>query len=708
MQMESRINPSDIYQWFGVFRPTGKVTEIRVIDGRGRSWSGYFKTPDAVINALEENPDLLKGNVFQTFNAINETCYERKQKDKFLLSVKSTSDEDIVGRNWVFIDIDPIRPSDTNATDEQEAYAIGVARKIVKFLLNEGFKEPVVVASANGAHIYLRCELKNTPENTKLCENFIVVMRSLFNDEQVKIDKVIFNASRFAKLPGTKSGKGNPDSATHPQRWCRFLKVPQEIVPTERVYFEKLINRLLPEPPKPSRENNWGRDKFNLQAFMQKHGISVQKIVQTDMGTRYILDHCVFNPEHKGKDAMIFQYNDGSIAYKCFHDSCSQYTWRDVRLLFEPDAYSRQDYADFTYKRKLNGQGKVEAEPQPETEEKGHIWLSLDEIPSLDPESIVSISTSIKELDKKIYQGTVLNNLTIMTGRPASGKSTLLNTILLSSVNQGFPTALFSGELPPHLLKNWITRPAAGRGYVRKSKINDDAWYVPQDVEAKIVSWLKGKLFIHNAEYGNNWVQLRDSIHKAIGNGVKNIILDNLMTIGLDYERDYEKSKAQINFISELHEMAVHNPIHIWLVAHPRKQGNFLRYDDIAGASEIANLADNIFVIHRVNRDFENQAKIFFSKDVVDDVLAQGYTNVIEIAKNRIPGNHIGDLIGVYYEAESKQMQDSKGETRRYGWDTTPVQQSLPVAEDFENETQWYNQESRDLNGNDQDNDIPF
>lgn len=699
MNTDLRINESDIFRWFSIFRPTGKVAEIRVIDKRGKSWSGYFKTPESVINALEQNPELLKGNVFQTFNAINEDCYERKQKNQFLLGATATSDGDIIARDWIFIDIDPVRPSDTNANDEDERYAIGVARKVVRYLMAEGFREPVVVASANGAHIYLRCELKNTPENKKLAEDFIKVMCSMFNDDKVKIDPVIFNASRFAKLPGTMSGKGDPNSETHPQRWCRFLKVPDEIIVNERAYFEKVAN-LLPEPPKPSPGNNWGRDKFDLRAFMQKHGIQVQKEVHTDLGTRFILDHCVFNPEHKAKDAMIFQYNDGSIAYKCFHASCSQYTWRDVRLLFEPDAYSsRQEYMDYSYKRKMQGQ-KSEFVPQEESDEKGKIWLSLDEIPSIDPDSIVSIGTGIRDLDGRLSGGTMINNLSIMTGRPASGKSTMLNTILLSSIQQGFPTAIFSGELPNHLLKNWITLPAAGRGYVKTSLKRSDSYYVPKDVEAKIMSWLKGKLYVHNSEYGNNWKQLREDINGIIAQGAKNIILDNLMTLDLDYEYDREKTRAQINFIHELHEMVLHKPIHIWLVAHPRKQSNFLRYEDIAGASEIANYADNIFVVHRVNQDFENQAKTFFPKLMVDDILHAGYTNVVEIAKNRIPGNHIGDLVGVYYEPETKRMKNDRAESFQYSWDAAPAQMQISQMTEFDGRNEF--------DTSDEQSDLPF
>lgn len=695
--MGSRINESDIFKWFSIFRPDGKLAEIRVMDRRGKTWSGYFDTPGQAVAALEGNPDLLKGNVFQIFNEINDACRSRSQYGQFLVVRTTTGDSDITRRNWVFIDIDPIRPSDTNATDEEEEYAITVARRVVRFLMGEGFREPVVVASANGAHIYLRCDLKNTAENTRLVTDFIKAMGMMFDDERVKIDPVIYNAARMAKLPGTRSGKGREDDAARPQRWCRFLKVPKEIVPTERAFFEKVAGALPDERERPSHYNDYGRGRFNLQEFISKHNIQVRQEVRAAGGTRYILDHCLFNEQHRAKDAMIFQYDDGSIAYKCLHASCAQYRWRDVRLLYEPDAYSRQDAADFAYKRRLQGAAKAPFVPQAETQEKGPIWLGLDEIPTLDPDSVESIATGVKELDSKIFGGTILQQLSVMTGRPGSGKSTILNSIMLSSIQQGYPAAIFSGELPNQLLKSWITLPAAGRGHVKPSYKRSDSWYVPKDVEEKILAWLKGKLYVHNAEYGSDWGQLRSDIIGIVRRGVKNVILDNLMTLGLDYSSDISKLKAQIDFINDLHDLTREENFHCWLVAHPRKQTAFLRFEDIAGASEIGNLADNIFIVHRINQDFENQAKVFFPRPKLETIEAGGFTNVVEIAKNRVPGLYIGDLVGVYYEPESKRMKNTPSETFQYGWDTSPAQGTPPAEGGHEEPEQpWYNKDEDD------------
>ena len=69
---------------------------------------------------------------------------------------------------------------------------------------------------------------------------------------------------------------------------------------------------------------------------------------------KYVLEHCLFDESHKGKDAAIFQKSDGSLGYKCFHNSCSDKHWKDVRLLFEPDAYDKKTDNNTKREKKLS------------------------------------------------------------------------------------------------------------------------------------------------------------------------------------------------------------------------------------------------------------------------------------------------------------------------------------------------------------------
>ena len=594
-----RIDNGEIYRWFEIFRPTGKLAEIRVINGR-KTWSGYFHTADEVIEAFEANPDLLKGNVYQIFNSIKDACSGRPQYGKFLDGVTTTSDDDIEARDWVFLDIDTRKPANTNASNDDVEYVTkDVANRVYTFLKQQGFAEPVVVFSANGVHFYLRCKLKNTAENKTLVTNFTKALGMLFNDERVEIDPVIVNAARMAKLPGTKSGKGREDDTERPQRMCRFVRVPENIEVTDKAFFEKIAG-LLPEPPKPSRSNDWGRESFDLDEFLDKHGIIVKEKVTTRDGVRYILDHCVFNESHRGRDAMIFRWNNGAIAYKCLHASCSSYQWRDVRMLFEPDAYSKKEYETYRYKRRVKGEDQVFV-PQPQTEEKGHKWLSMGEIKYRAPEDDVFIPTAYTELDSRL-RGLALGELTILSGSNASGKTSFLNCLALNAIEAGFPTAIWSGELPMWKLKTWINLVAAGPANVVAQA--DGFYYVPRGVAEKIDAWDSGRLFIYNNDYGNNSEQILHDAEMLIKEaGVRLLILDNMMALDMSAAGD-SGLEQQKWLVYQLRELAKKYEVHIVLVAHPRKQMSFLRKEDISGTADITNLADNVFILHRRNNDF--------------------------------------------------------------------------------------------------------
>jgi predicted P-loop ATPase len=78
----------------------------------------------------------------------------------------------------------------------------------------------------------------------------------------------------------------------------------------------------------------------NLLERLEAWGLAIKSVDDpyqgdTEVGIRYVLEACVFNPEHEA--TAIFDYPSG-VVYSCFHDSCKQsgYGWRDVLNKFEP------------------------------------------------------------------------------------------------------------------------------------------------------------------------------------------------------------------------------------------------------------------------------------------------------------------------------------------------------------------------------------
>ena len=83
-----------------------------------------------------------------------------------------------------------------------------------------------------------------------------------------------------------------------------------------------------------------GSSVFDVVAFLQRNGIEFKTASNGNGGTKYVLAECPFNTEHKAPDAAVFVATDGKLGFKCLHNSCAEYHWRDVRNKFEPDAYS--------------------------------------------------------------------------------------------------------------------------------------------------------------------------------------------------------------------------------------------------------------------------------------------------------------------------------------------------------------------------------
>lgn len=110
--MSNFINEAEIRKTLSILKGDGNLFEIRILKGK-KTISGYFKDAETAVTALSKL-NLRGTNVYLTLNDINEGCYSRQQRDQFLESVPTTSDSDIVGYQWMLIDLDPVRPAGVN------------------------------------------------------------------------------------------------------------------------------------------------------------------------------------------------------------------------------------------------------------------------------------------------------------------------------------------------------------------------------------------------------------------------------------------------------------------------------------------------------------------------------------------------------------------------------------------------------------------
>lgn len=662
------MNEITIRQWYDTFKSGEELVEVRIVDNAyKRTYSGYFTDVNTLLNEIRKYDNC---NIYFTLNAINPACYDREQHDRIVTKPKSTtSDNDIVGRDWILIDIDTKKPSDTNSTDEEKEMAKEVVNNVFKFLRDEGFEKPVVCDSGNGFHLLYKIAMKNSNENTTICKEFLQVLDMLFSNPNVEIDCTTHNASRVCKLYGTFSRKGS-NTKKRPQRESKILRIPDEIKITPNEYFAK-VAAMLPKPEQPSKSNYYSNEKFDLEAFLNKHHIAVRNIVRTSSFTKYILDECPFNSSHRAPDSAIFEMSNGGLGFKCLHSSCSQYAWKDFRLKFEPDAYDHKEYQRHEHKMQYYSQQKKEPfVPKKEDSTKGKKWLAMTDVQYVNMSKLVAIPTGYKELDKKII-GLLMGDVTVLSGLSGSGKTSWIDCVVLNAVQRGYKVGIWSGELQDFRFQSWIDQISAGKNYVCKKEGYENYYYAPKNIANQINKWLEGKLFLYNNNYGSKWQQLFADIKTLVENeGTQLIVLDNLMALQID-SYDGDKYTQQTRFINDLKEYAKAKNIHVILVCHPRKEGGFLRKESISGTADLTNLADSVIIIHRIGKDFEQRAGEFFGKDKVLPYLK--YNSVIEVCKNRSMGV-IDLLVGMYYEVESRRLKNEISENIVYGWQEQPAQ----------------------------------
>ncbi len=667
----NRFDISEAYKWWDVLRDGNQLTEIRLLSNDGRTASGIFDNIDEIVKAIV--PYTNDWNIYYTINRLPDDVRGLPQYNKIIVRPKQTcNDNMMIARDYVCIDLDSRRLSGTNATDEQVEFTKKKANEVYQYLVNVGFNPPTVVFSSSGVHLYLRCAMQNNEKNTKLVKRFLQALSMMFTDEHTDVDEKVFNCARIMRLPSTYSCKGNTMDASRPQRLCKFVKINENKI-NDVAYFEKVAALYPEEEARPSSQNNYSMESFDLDAFIEKHNIPVTMKVEVADGTRYYLEHCLFNDQHKGHDAILFKHRNGAVAYFCYHNSCSGNDWRKVREMYEPDCYTRKStYQPHRSFRPIK-QEIIPKELQETEESKGNVWQCLSEIEDEDRSKIVSIPSGITQYDKECC-GFDKPSLSVWSGSNGSAKSTLLNQIAINAVNQGFKVAIYSGELRGKKMKRWLLYQAAGKQYNKKSIYNEFDYFTPIPVKDKIVSWLDGKLYNYNTRYSHNIEQVCLEVEKLVKEQqIDMLIMDNLSCLDIQ-ELDgaiNEQQKAAIKMLLRLTdnlELATH------LVVHPKKSENYLRKNDVSGAKTLTDLADCVFFVHRWNQDTQKAAKEFMTDSVYYDLCDSGATNLIEVIKHREFGEAEGHIYKLYFEPESRRLKNSIAEHIHYGWEDNPTQ----------------------------------
>lgn len=358
------VNENEIRKALSILKPDNELFEIRIIkQGRRQPICGYFKDADTLLKAFEK-VDLRNTNVYFTVNRLKEECYSRLQHDCFLTDGNYSSDPDITDYEYLFVDIDPDRPSGISSSAEELEAAKQTAAKVQAYLKTRGFSDPIIGMSGNGYHLQYRINIPNNQESRDLIERCLKVLASAFNDGIVKIDTGNFNPSRVCKLYGSLAQKG-ANTADRPYRFSYMIQTSDQITDL------KTLQKLAAEFEDPGKKYRYKpQEKFELLTWMDKKGIRVWKEIRNDNRIIYLLDECPFNHSHQKGDAKIFLYSDGTIGFRCWHNSCRDKHWKDLRKLLDGDNYHDGSHQEQDDHHIEDGYQQRKANKQTEAEER--------------------------------------------------------------------------------------------------------------------------------------------------------------------------------------------------------------------------------------------------------------------------------------------------------------------------------------------------
>lgn len=301
--------------------------------------------------------------------------------------------------------------------------------------------------------------------------------------------------------------------------------------------------------------------------------------------------------------------------------------------------------------------------------------IDYSEIEELDISEMDGVETGIKPLDNellKIFYGT----LTILSGRPGSGKTSIIDQTIARTIDAGKSVFLFSKEMPERMSANWFNTIIAGRRNIEEKSSKDGKTYnvVPYKTQKIMQEFYSKKLFIYRDSEPNDVQSVLKSAEECVRKfGCKLIVLDNLMMIDL-HCTEADKNQAQTDFINSLIKFAAKFNVAVVLIAHPRKtqdQNSDIEMYDISGSSNIINLAMRSIGLRRVSKKEKSDSKAQWRK----------YDVVLTVIKDRLLGKADFQM-GLWYDLTSRRFYtDYEEYDAQFAWDKKVYTNKLPYKD---------------------------
>jgi len=300
----------------------GDVRELRLISKENKKdiVYGYFDSQE--LAAVECHRWQNGRFCYITLNPVDPQLMARIEQNKFHIAKQgeSTGDNNVIECRYILIDCDAKKPSNTSSTNEQIQESEQLAQKVIAAL----GKPYIYGFSGNGYHCIYKIVGNTTTEERKI---WLSEFSKKHKTSTANIDTTVFNAAQLTKILGTWAIKGQ-NMPMYPHRQSHIIEINQDSSILD-IHINQAQQKKEPMPEKKKNIESFDSVEFVKKILSEKCGYREEK--RWNDSTMFVLDACVFDPSHSGKDASIIVPDNGPIIYKCLHDSCSHRTWNDFK-----------------------------------------------------------------------------------------------------------------------------------------------------------------------------------------------------------------------------------------------------------------------------------------------------------------------------------------------------------------------------------------
>lgn len=558
-------------------------------------------SPEKLHETIENNDN---ENIKGWYMTINPTDGNGRKK------------ENIVRREYLVVDIDPVRASGSNSTNAQLVESYALACRIHNFI-----PSLYMGCSGNGWHLIYQCWLENTDEDNQLVNKFYDCLDKLFSTPTQKIDTCMANINRLTKIYGTMSRKA-PHTDDCPQRQSYMYaslkgfypqlngKVQTQIINSQDLSdLIDVMNVKIDQRNEINSNSSNNNDNNNQRSANQERSKNQEWIVswckehnlefrEFEKGVK--LRHCPFYHEHQNEWCTVILVDgardENHFGFSCFGQHCRNeegkqlHTWRELRQLLEGNSETKSEQTDSLPLGKKLDLSNVSSELE-----------------------FSGVSSGFSPIDNALGGGFWNKTFSIITSTAGQGKTTFCHQLISNYLAQGVKVGYYQGDLTEDIVKSNFV--ALG---VKQEQIN-------------------------NLDFFSN--RTENFSHENIAELTADydvFVIDNFSSL-LPEKGNYEEQKTFVNKISDAVEQ---NGNHVHLVAHQTKSSELSSLPNIEGGAEIGRKADIVLSVERFDQVYLDKfLKLYGREDeFINDLLNERRNSranpdtVISVLKNQIKG----------------------------------------------------------------------